>query len=130
MHAGIVAELHGDLSKAGVDARDGGSPPLQQAVGKSARGSADVDTMAARYGNAPVIECAFQLEAAAADVAQVLPEKANRGFGRYGRARLVDLLLVGENAAGENKCTGALPTLDEAAFDQKHIDAGLGWHHY
>ena len=103
----VLAQLHGDLSKAGIDGRDARRAVLQKAVGKAAGRSAHVECPAAGHVDLPELERAFQLESAAAHVAQLVAEQAQGGIRIDRRAGLVDLLLVDQNAAGQN--VGARP---------------------
>ena len=111
----VVAEFHGDLSEAGVDGGYMGCAALQQAVGEAAGGGADVETCAVGYINFPVIKSRLELEAAAADIGHVIAEEADGGIGCDGSARLVDLLLVDEHAAGEDEGAGSFAALNEAS---------------
>ncbi len=123
--ARIIAELHGDLAKAGVDGSDVRGAALEEAVSKAAGGSADVEAGSAGDVDFPVIEGGLKFESAAADVGHVVAEETDGGIGCNGGAGLVDLLLVGEYAASEDEGAGALATLDESALDEEEIDAGF-----
>ena len=70
-------------------------------------------------------EGGFELESAAADVAEIAAEEADGGVVGDGVAGLVELLLVHEDAAGEDEGLGALAGGDEAALDDKFVETGF-----
>ena len=120
--AGVVAELHRDLSEAGIDGGYVGRSSLQQAIGESSGGGSHIEARSAGYIDVPVIERAGEFQASAADEGQVFAEDADgRGFGNRG-SRLVDFLFVSEYPAGEDHGACALAAGNEASFDQKEID--------
>src|SRR5580698_1074004 len=119
--AGVVAELHGDLAEAGVEGGDVGCAVLEKAVGEAAGGGADVEAGAAGDGDLPMVEGGFQLEAAAADVALLFAEQTDGGVGGDGGARLVDFLLVDQDAAGEDERAGTLAAGHEGTLDECQV---------
>ena len=125
VNAGIIAELHGDLSEASVDGGDVCGATLQKAVSESTGGSADVEAGSAGDVDLPVIEGGLEFEATATDEGHVFAEKADGGVGGDGGAGFVDFLLVDEDAAGKDEGAGAFAALDEASFDEEEIDAGF-----
>ncbi len=70
----------------------------------------------------PMLERAGQLEAAAAHVRLVLAEDADGGVFRNRCARLVDLLLADQHAAGQDEGAGPLAAGHELALDQGQIE--------
>jgi hypothetical protein len=96
---------------------------LKHAVSEAAGGSSDVGAEKAGKVDVPVGEGGFKLESAAADVAKIATEEADGGVGGYRVARLVELLLVDEDAAGEDESLGAFAGGDEAALDEQFVQA-------
>ncbi len=78
----ILAKLEVHLTVAGVDGDDLRGAALEQAIGKPAGRSADIQTDLSRDGDIPVIEGALQLESAAADVLEIFAEQADRRIPR------------------------------------------------
>ena len=127
-HAGIVAERLGDLAVAGIDGEDAGGAVLEHAVGEAAGGGTGIQTKAAGEVDVPVVKGGFELESAATDVAQIGAEEANGDIVGDGVTRLVGLLFVDEDAAGEDEGLSAFACRDESAFDEKFVQTGFhGW---
>ena len=78
----VVAQLHGDLAEAGIDAGHAGRTVLQQAVGKSAGRGADVEAGPARDSDLPVGQGRGQLEPAAAHIGHVVAQQPDRAHPR------------------------------------------------
>jgi len=93
---------------------------------KPSGGGADVDAALAGEVDVPVVEGFFELQAAAADEFEVVAEEAEDGGVVDGSARLVDALVVHEDAAGEDEGVGALAGLREAAVDEELVEADAG----
>jgi len=79
----------------------------------------------------PVGEGVLELEAAAADVFEIGAEEADRGGGRDRGARLVDALLVDEDAAGEDESLrsfagGGVTVVDEELVETHFLSGGRG----
>src|SRR5262249_43512940 len=70
----------------------------------------------------------IQLESAAANIAQILAQQANRGLGFNAFARFLDLLTINQNFAGENQRLCALARLRQSAFEQKFVESDLHKH--
>jgi hypothetical protein len=102
-----------------------GCAALQQAVSKTARGSANVQAGATGDVDLPVIEGALQFKPAAADVGHVVAQKTDGGVARHRRARLVDLLLIHKYAARQDKRPGAFPAGNHGPLNQQEIDTGF-----
>ena len=68
---------------------------------------------------------AFELEATATDIAEIVAEEANGGVHGDGGAGFVDALLVDEDAAGEDEGLGAFAGGGVALIDEKLVDAVL-----
>ena len=119
--AGIVAELLGDLTVAGVDGKDGDGAVLEHAVGEASGGGADVDAGEAGERDGPVGDGVLEFEAAAADVFEIGTEQADGCRRSDGGAGLVDALLVDEDAAGEDEGLGALARGGVTAVDKEFV---------
>jgi hypothetical protein len=75
--------------------------------------------------DAPVGESGFQLQAAAADVAEVGAEEADGSIGGDGGAGLVLLLLADEDAAGKDEGLGAFAGGNEGALHQQFVETNF-----
>jgi hypothetical protein len=100
---------------------------LKEAIGKAPCRRTYIKAGAAgnRYG--PVLECARELEAAAAYVGRIV---AKQPYGRvllHQRARLIDLLLADQNAAGKDHGARAFAAGDQAVLDEQNIYAHFYW---
>ena len=122
-NAGIVAQLHGDLAESGVDGGHVGRAALQQAIGESSRRRAHIEARAPAHIDVPMIEGAGQLDAAPADERQVLSQQPDGGIRAHRYARLVDLLLIDEDAASKDERTRPLAAGCEPALHEENIDA-------
>ncbi len=112
-----------DLAVAGVDGEDGGGAVLEHAVGEAAGGGADVGAGEAFDGDGPDFEGRLKLESSAGDVAEVVAEQADGTCFVDRSAGLLDLLLVDEDATGEDEGLGALAGGGELAVDEEFIEA-------
>ena len=72
---GIAAQAVGDLSVTGVNAENAVSPVLEHAVGESSGGGSDVEAEPAGEVDVPVMQGGFELEATAANVAEVAAQQ-------------------------------------------------------
>ena len=119
--ARVGAELVVDLAIAGIDGEDGGGAMLEHAVGEAAGGGADVSAGEAFDRDGPRNEGGLELEAAAADVAEISAEHADGGVARDGGAGFVDTLLVDEDTAGEDESLGALARGGQGAVNEELV---------
>ena len=124
--AGVAAERVGDLAVAGVDGKDAGRAVLEEAVGEASGGGADVQAGEVLDGDRPVGEGAFELQAAAADVAEVVAEQAEDGVGGDRGSRLVDALDgffrgADQDASGEDEGLGAFAGLGVSSVNEEFI---------
>jgi hypothetical protein len=103
----ILTKAKIDLSVPGIDCNDSRSPVLQQAIGKTAGGSADIQTNLALHVDLPVFQSFFQLKAAAAHVLQVFPKQTNLGVRVNGSAGFLDFLPVDQYVASEDERLGS-----------------------
>ena len=107
-HAGILTQCEIQLPVSGVDRNDPASVTLQQAIGKSAGGSADIETGFVPDIDRPVFESAFELKTAAADVLQIFAEQANLCVRNNLCAGFFEFLIVDQNFPRENESLCAL----------------------
>src|SRR6478672_6833070 len=90
---------------------------LQQTIGEAACRCANVDTHLARHIDTKVRQCRIQLESSTTDERQVSEYLDLSGCGD-GMSRLFLLLMVHQNATGENQRLCSLTRLGETAIDQ------------
>ena len=124
--AGIIAELHGDLSEASVDSGYVGGSALQKTVSKATGGGADVETGSTSDVDFPVVERGLKFETASADEGHVVAEEADGGVGRDGSTGLVDFLFVDEDAAGKDEGASTFAALYQAPVNKEDVDADFG----
>jgi hypothetical protein len=122
---GIVAELLGDLTVAGVNSQDRVCAVLEHAIGEASGGGTDVDAGEAGERDGPVFEGSLELETAAADVLEIGAEEADDGFGGDWGAGLVDALLADEDATGEDEGLGSFARGGVALIDKELVEANL-----
>lgn len=114
--ARVVTEGLGDLAVAGVDGEDAGGAVLEHAVGEAAGGGPDIEAEAVAEVDGPMSESGFELEAAAADVAEAAAEEPDVGVIEDRGAGFIELLLVNEDATGEDEGLGSLAGGGEMAL--------------
>ncbi len=131
----VGAELVVYLAIAGVHGEDGGCAVLQHAVGKAARGGADVRAGETFDRDGPDFERGLQLETSAGDVSEVVAQHADRCGIVHGRTGLGDLLLIDEDATGQDQRLRPLTRCGQIAVNQQFVeshfhrsvqDSGLG----
>ncbi len=120
--ARVVAEGLGNLAVAGVDGQYAVRAVLQQAIGEATGGRADVQAKSAAYLDGPVGQGRFQLEAAAAHVAHLAAQQADRRVEGDGMAGLFEFLLADEDAPGQDQGLGPLPGRRQAALHQQFVE--------
>jgi hypothetical protein len=120
--AGVGAELVVDLAVAGVYGENRSRAVLEHAVGEAAGGGSDVGAGEAFDGDVPRCERGFELEAAAGDVAEVVAEEADDDGVVDGGARLVDALVVDQDAAGEDERLRTLAGGGEGAVYEELVE--------
>src|SRR5215472_2521854 len=96
---------------------------LQQAIGETAGGCADVDTNLPGDVDVPMLKRALQLQSAAADVLQVLAQHANHTVSLNLRAGLFDLLLIHQHFACKDERLGALARCGQPALHKKFVQS-------
>lgn len=123
--ARVAAELFGDLAVAGIDGEHARGPVLEHAIGEASRRCTHVQTELAVEINAPVAQRGFEFEAAATYVAQVVTQETDGRSFRNGVAGLFDLLLVDQDAPGEDEGVGALAAGDESTLEEQFVETGF-----
>lgn len=120
--AGVVAQLLGDLTVAGVYGEDRCGTALEHTVGEAAGRGSDVETGEAGEDDGPVGEGVFEFETAAADELEVGAEETDDGVSSYRSAGFVDALLIDEDASGENEGLGAFTRGGVALIDEEFVE--------
>lgn len=120
--AEVGAELPIDLAGAGVDGVDAGGSVLEETVGESARGGADVGADAVLDGDVEVGDGGGELDASTADVWGA-GEEFDPGGVRVGVAGLGGFLAVGKDGAGEDEGAGFLAGISESAEGDELVEA-------
>jgi RNA polymerase sigma-70 factor, ECF subfamily len=123
--ARVAAEAFGDLAIAGIDGEHAGGSVLQHAVGEAAGGGSYVEAETAGEVDLPVTQCGFELESAAADIAEIVAEHAKCGGVRNGVAGLFDLLFIDEDTSSDDERLGALTRTGESALDEQPVQTCL-----
>src|SRR5882724_1982969 len=94
LHSRIVAKFGIDLPASGVDGDETRCSVLQQAIREAAGGSANINAGLSADVDTPVFKPLFELQSAAADVAQVFAEQTDAGVIKNRSAGFFDFLLV------------------------------------
>ena len=89
---------------------------LQHTVGKAAGGRTDVHAHFAVRGKREALHSLFQLQAAAADIADIVTAHLDNCVLLDHLAGLVHLLLVDKNHTGHDQSFGALPALHKSVL--------------
>jgi len=76
---------------------------LEHAIGKTARGRADIGAIPSAQLNLPACQRGFQLESAPADVALFFPQHPQNRSLLHRGAGLLHFLLVDQNPPGEDQ---------------------------
>lgn len=118
----VLPQARIDLSATGIYRNHARGASLQEAIGKTSCGGANVETHFAAHINGPVVESLFQLETAAADVLQLLAEKPYLGVLAYRSTGLLNLLFIDQYISGEDHGLRAFAGRDQAACEQEFIE--------
>jgi hypothetical protein len=110
----ILAEFEVHLAVAGVYSDNLRCAALQQTISETASGRANVETSFTFDGDVPMIEGSFQLQSAAADVLEIIPEQADRTVSGNLRTRFVHLLVFYEDFTRKNERLSALARCGQA----------------
>ena len=98
---------------------------LQHTIGKAAGGGTNVHADLAVRPHREHLHGLFQLESAAADIADIVPAHLDLGIGGDHLARLVCLLLVDKDDAGHDQRLGAFAALHQPVLAQVLIQTYL-----
>ena len=98
---------------------------LQDAVGKPSGRSAHVDARAPLQRDPPMLECVFQLEPAAADVAQVIAQQAQHGSLVDWGPRLLHALFGDQHAPSQDERLRALARGRQPPLHQRLVQPYL-----
>jgi hypothetical protein len=120
--AGVVPELPGELAPANVHGKNLCRAVLQQTIGESAGGRAQVERHQSGDIQLKMAQGMFQFVAAAADVFLVRVQ-GEPVIGFDGVTGLVGGLSVDANLAGKNGAFGAFAAFTKAAFNQCLVEA-------
>ncbi len=118
----VLAEFPGELALADVHGKNLGRAVLEQAIGETAGGSAEVDGGESGHVQLEMAEGVFQLVAAAADVF-FGGRQCQRVIRLDGIAGFVGALGVDADLSGEDGAFGAFTAFAKAAFHQCLVEA-------
>jgi hypothetical protein len=121
-NAGVVPELPGELPPANVHGKNLGCTVLQQTIGESAGGRAQVERRESGNIQLKMAQGVFQLVAAAADVFLVRVQ-GKPVIGLDGVAGFVGGLGVDADLSGNNGAFGTFAAFTKAAFNQCLVEA-------
>ena len=121
-YAWVLPELEIQLTVAGIDGDDPSRAMLQQAIGESSSRCADIEANFARNMNFPVIEGAFEFQAATAYVAEILAEQADRGVFLNRCPGFFQLLIINQNFAGKNQSLRAFARSGQSTIHEQFIE--------
>jgi len=123
-HARVGAQFPIDLAGADIDGMDPRGSGLEQNVGESAGGGADIEADPAGDIDGEVGERASQFEAAAADVGRAR-EDLDAAVVGDGLAGLGGFLAVEEHLAGHDEGLGFFAGFSEAACQDEPVETGF-----
>jgi hypothetical protein len=112
-----------------VDGVDAGGALLEETVGETAGGRTDIESYAALGVDAKIVESAFELETATADVFLEAGMDFDAGSGANALAGFVGFFAVDLDFTGQNHGLRFLARVGEAAFDHGEIEAFAGGGH-
>ena len=119
----ITAKFPSQLAVADIDGVDLLRAVLQHAVSEAARRGADVGRCLVLQPHAEFLHRLLELEAAAADVGDVVAEQPYLGLGLDRRAGLVDLLPVDEDLARHDHALRALAAAGQPPLDEQDVQS-------
>jgi hypothetical protein len=105
----------------GINGDHASSVALQETIGKTSRGCADIETGFATYIDLPVIQSALEFKAAATHISQVVDQKAYGSFGVDKGSGFLNFLFIEQHFACENERLGTLAGTHYAAFYQQLV---------
>jgi hypothetical protein len=121
-HPAILPEFPGELTTANVHGKNFRRAMLQQTIGESAGGRAQVEHGRSCDIQMKILQGMFQLVAAAADVF-IAGTEGKLVIGLDGIAGFVGGLGVDADLSGKNGAFGALAAFAKAAFNQGLVEA-------
>ena len=121
--ARVGTQLPGQLAVADIDGVDLLRAVLQHAVSEAARRGADVGRCLVLQPHAEFLHRLLELEAAAADVGDVVAEQPYLGLGLDRRAGLVDLLPVDKDLARHDHALRALAAAGQSPLDEQDVQS-------
>ena len=121
--AGVIAEFPDELVGSDIVGVDSSGAVLEEAVGETAGGSADIEGDEAGDVDVEVVQGAFEFEAAAADVARGFFDAEDGVEGNEG-AGFEAGLIVDEDLAGEDEAFGLFAGGAEALLNESLIQTG------
>jgi hypothetical protein len=125
-NAAVVPELPGELAPANVHGKNLRRAVLQQTIGESAGGCAQVERRQSGDIQLKVEQGMFQFVAATADVF-FARDQGELVIGFDGVTRFVRGLVVDADLAGKNGAFGAFAAFTKAAFNQCLVEASHEW---
>src|SRR5262249_2906722 len=120
--ARIVAKLPVELAVADIDCTNTRRSTLQETIGESSGGTADINAQMPCNVDLEMIQCSRELYATPAHVGQA-SQKFDSAVCRDGVPRFVALLSVDKNIAGKNQRPGLLARFHQATLHKQLIDA-------
>src|SRR5208337_642385 len=124
-HPRIAPQLRIHLPVTGIDRNHFGCAVLQKAVSKPTSGRANIHASSAVNVDSPVLQRPRQFQSAPADEGKVVTKNANLGFALDAGARFLDLLLVHQNAPGEDQRLRTLARRRQATPEHELVEPGL-----
>jgi len=124
-HAGMAAQHRIHLPITGINRKHLRGAVLQEAVGKAAGGSTDVEARQSLHREMPIHEGMGQLQAAATNKGRIIAKNAERYIGLDRCASFVNLLLVNQYPARKYQCLCSLSRESQPAFENQLVKPNL-----
>lgn len=121
-HTRVLAKFPGKLTPTDVDGKNGGSAVLEEAIGETAGGSADIDGAGIAHVEVKMVNGMFEFEPAATDILLGCDAGDEVG-GLNGIARFAGGMAVDEDLGGQNGALGLLAGFAKAQLNQHHVQA-------
>jgi hypothetical protein len=125
-HTRVIAQLRVQLPVADIDGDHAQGAALQQAIGESAGGSANVQAVEPAHIDLKTCKSACELVAAARDELRSLAANAHFRVGRDPRAGLLDGRIVHDHVAGEDQRLRLVARFGEAIVDESLVEPNTG----
>jgi len=127
-HPGILPQLPVELTLAHVQGEHLPGAALEQAVGKAAGRSAQIQADPAPDPDLKGVQCRLQLESAPGYVTGRHIPQPDRVLGRYQRARFFQALLVPEDPAAQDQRSGRSDVAGQASGNKQLVEPDLFRH--